>query len=157
PILAPLEPHKSELLLLAGVDMQSSNFGPGDGHQKGMGHMLTGTELLDGTQFMGGSGGTVGWAGGISVDQAIANVIGNQTRFKSLEFGVYVREATVWSRMSYLGPNQPVPPESNPYAMFDRLFGDASGDPAALARLRFQRRSVLDATIPQYQALMRRL
>lgn len=31
--------------------------------------------------------------------------------------------ADTWTRMSYAGPNQPVAPISDPYAMFDKLYG----------------------------------
>src|SRR5688572_26351108 len=93
-ILAPLAPHRDKLLILDGIDMESSNYGPGDGHQKGLGHMLTGTELLEGTEFTGGGGELVGWGGGISVDQRVADVIGGSNRFRSLEYGVQVSGAS---------------------------------------------------------------
>src|SRR5262245_45938154 len=51
PILAPLEPHKQDLLILQGLDNEAAHHGPGDGHQTGMGCMLTGIELLEGTEF----------------------------------------------------------------------------------------------------------
>jgi hypothetical protein len=156
-ILAPLEPHKDQLVIIDGVDMESSNHGPGDGHQKGMGHMLTGIELLEGTEFTGGNGELVGWGGGISVDQAIANQIGGTTRFRSLELGVQVSGASVWSRMSYLGADQPIPPEDSPYSTFDRVFGDLGADPLGLAELRAKRHSVLDTVQDDYTALSSRL
>lgn len=157
PILAPLEAHRGDLVIVDGVDQLSSNFGPGDGHQKGMGHMLTGTELLEGDLFTGGGGELAGWGGGISVDQAIANAIGAQTRFRSLELGVQVRSATVWSRMSYLGPDQPVPPEDSPYNVFDRVFGDLGDDPLGVEEQRLKRHTVLDAVLADYHALEPRL
>ena len=52
-ILAPLEPYRDKLLILSGIDMQTAKNGPGDGHQTGMGHMLTATELLEGDLFEG--------------------------------------------------------------------------------------------------------
>lgn len=144
-ILEPLEAFRSKLLILDGVDMESSNHGPGDGHQRGMGHMLTGTELLEGTDFEGGNGELVGWGGGISVDQHVADAIGGDTRFRSLELGVNPGGANVWTRMSYRDANQPVPPEGDPRAAFDRVFADLSTtDRDAAERRRAQRRSVLD-------------
>src|SRR5262249_9325604 len=116
PILMPLQPHQADIMILDGIAVEAAYHGPGDDHQKGMGCMLTGTELLDGP-FVGGNGGTAGFASGISVDQHIANTIGSSTKFKSLEFGVKVEGSTVWDRMSYPGSNQPNPPESNPFAM----------------------------------------
>jgi hypothetical protein len=157
PILAPLAAHQNDIVVIDGVDMESSNHGPGDGHQKGMGHMLTGTELLEGDLFTGGNGELAGWAGGISVDQAIANAIGGTTRFKSLELGVQVSGATVWSRMSYLAADQPIPPEDNPYNAFDRVFADLGADPLGLQKLRAQRHSVLDVVKQDYESLNSRL
>ena len=143
-ILQPLAPHRDKLLILEGVDMVSARNGIGDGHQKGMGHMLTGTELLPGPFQGGGGAGTAGYAGGISVDQHIANQVGSGDSFKSLELGVQCGGSNNWSRMSYDGPDNPVPPEINPYNAFDRLFADLGSDPFGLARIRAQRQSVLD-------------
>ncbi len=153
-ILEPLEPHRDQLLILKGINMTTAKNGPGDGHQTGMGHMLTARELLTGDLFEGGGGGFVGWAGGISADQEIANHIGQTTKFKSLEFGVQVHGSNVWSRMCYLGANQPLPPENDPRAMFDRVFKDVDADPAALARIRTRRKSVLDMVRQEYKALL---
>ncbi len=143
-ILQPLAPHRDHLLILEGVDMVSARNGIGDGHQKGMAHMLTGTELLPGPFQGGGGAGTAGYAGGISVDQHIANEVGQNDVFKSLEFGVQCGGSNNWSRMSYSGPDAPVAPETNPYNAFDRIFRDIGGDPFGLERIRAQRQSVLD-------------
>lgn len=157
-ILEPLAPHKDDLLILDGVSMLTAKHGPGDGHQTGMGHMLTAVELLSGDLFQGGGdSGSVGWAGGISVDQAIANVVGGATKLKSLELGVQVHGATVWSRMSYLGPNQPIPPENDPKAVFDRLFADMSISPAEVLKRDRRRKSILDLVKGEYAALAPRL
>ncbi|HEV7959226.1 MAG TPA: DUF1552 domain-containing protein, partial [Acidimicrobiales bacterium] len=48
PILTPLAPYKDRLLILDGINVKSAGSGPGDDHMKGMGHMLTGIELLPG-------------------------------------------------------------------------------------------------------------
>lgn len=145
-ILEPLARHRDDLLILEGVDMKSASSGPGDGHQKGMGHLLTGVDLLPG-DTMGGcdSCAPVSWSGGISVDQEIASLIGASTPFRSLELGVRVGGShNVWTRMCYRGASQPLPPEGDPHAVFERLFGDLGADPFGLERRRFMRRSVLD-------------
>ena len=158
-ILSPLAPYQQKLLVLEGLDMESSYHGPGDAHQQGIGHALTGTELQEGTLFpySGDATNTVGWGGGISVDQYLAQQIGQKTRFPSLELGVQVQASNVSSRMSYLGAGQPVPPEDDPRAVFDRVFSDLITDPVALARRRVQRRRVLDAITEDHHALVRRL
>src|SRR4051812_47326637 len=48
-ILAPLETYKDKLIVLDGVDNEAARHGVGDDHMRGMGTMLTGTELLSGT------------------------------------------------------------------------------------------------------------
>ena len=63
----------------------------------------------------------------------------------------------MWDRMCYAGPNQPLPPTSNPYTAFDRIFGDMSADQIQLARRLAQRRSVLDAVMADYGRLAPRL
>ncbi len=140
-ILAPLAPHREQLLILGGIDAESSYHGPGDNsHWNGMGHMLTGTELLD-------LGGGVFTGGGISVDQHLAKQIGGATKLASLELAIEESPSTVWSRLSYLGAAQPVPPESDPQRVFHRLFGGISPD------LKAQRKSVLDAVSDDLGAL----
>lgn len=156
PILAPLAPHKSDLLILRGIDMLSSLDGPGDAHQKGTGQCLTGTKLLEG-DFTGDAGQTAGWAGGISLDQRVANHFGAATPYRSLEFGVAVQGSTVSSRISYRGSGQPLPPQNSPYAGYQRLFADALKDPVEVARLTNRRRTVLDAVAEQHRALRDRL
>jgi Protein of unknown function (DUF1552) len=143
PILSPLEAFKDRLVILDGIDVKSAQNGPGDDHMKGMGHMLTGIELLAGNT-QGGAGTPAGLAGGISIDQRIANEIGTTTRFKSLEFGAYVQSSDVWSRMIYADQNQPLPPMEDPAKAYARIFSGSQLDPAALALLLKRRQSVLD-------------
>lgn len=124
-ILKPLEPFKHQVLTLQGVDNKIK--GDGDGHMRGIGCLLTGIELFPG-DIQGGSDTPAGWSMGISIDQHLKNKLqansATLTRFGSLEFGVLVPDrADTWTRMSYAGPNQPVAPISDPYQMFDKLYG----------------------------------
>lgn len=154
PILQPLSPLQADLVVVAGLSQQG---GGGDGHQNGIGGMLTGQSLNPGPFQGGGNAGASGWAGGISVDQRIAAAIGSSTRLRSLELGVEVVSADNWSRMSYLGSNRPVPPEDSPLHAYERLFAGDAGSPEALALLRARRRSVLDAVAGQFAALSARV
>jgi Protein of unknown function (DUF1552) len=125
PILEPLRPFQDRMLVLKGVCNKVR--GDGDGHMRGMGCLLTGTELFPGN-IQGGSDTPAGWASGISIDQEISNFLQakeeTRTRFGSLEFGVMVPDrADTWTRMSYLGPNKPVTPIDDPYQMFRKLYG----------------------------------
>ncbi|MGV3614968.1 MAG: DUF1552 domain-containing protein [Fimbriimonas sp.] len=123
--LTPLEPFKKQTLVLRGVSDRVR--GDGDNHMRGIGCLLTGTELFPGN-VQGGSDTPAGWASGISIDQEIKNFLqkspATRTRFGSLEFGVMVPDhADTWTRMVYSGPNKPVAPIDDPYQMFGKLYG----------------------------------
>ncbi|MFM7058198.1 MAG: DUF1552 domain-containing protein [Planctomycetota bacterium] len=124
-ILQPLADFQDRLLVLRGVCDKVR--GDGDNHMRGMGCLLTGTELFPGN-IQGGSDTPAGWASGISIDQEIAGFLQSKeetrTRFGSLEFGVMVPDrADTWTRMSYAGANRPIAPIDDPYQMFRRLYG----------------------------------
>ncbi len=124
-ILQPLEPFKAQTLILKGVFNKIR--GDGDNHMRGMSCLLTADHLLPGN-IMGGGGAPAGWASNISIDQEIKRALQSRpetrTRFGSLEFGVAVpNRADPWTRMSYLGPNQPVSPIDDPYRMFAKMYG----------------------------------
>jgi len=152
--LAPLQPFLADLNIIAGLFQQG---GGGDGHQNGIGGMLTGQSLNPGPFQGGANSGTSGWAAGISVDQRIAAAVGGGTRFRSLELGVQVASADNWSRMSYAASDRPVPPEESPVAAYTRLFAAAGASPAELMRMRARRRSVLDAVLGQFTTVSARV
>ena len=124
-IMSPLAAFKDRMLILKGLSNKVR--GDGDGHMRGMSCLLTGIELFPGN-IQGGSDTPAGWASGISIDQELKNFFQSKsetrTRFGSLEFGVGVTDrADPWTRMSYAGPNQPVAPISDPYQMYQKLYG----------------------------------
>jgi len=156
----PVLPYKSKLLALTGVDMQSATAGDvGDQHAVGMGHMLTARSYpVDPTLATaeGDKDYPVGFANGISVDQEIANAIGVNSRYKSLQFGVQtsVRYGNhPFSRMNYAGPAQPVSPEDSPLAAYNRLFSSVSTPPGMLDAGLARRRSVLDYVLKEFEAV----
>ena len=125
PSLKPLESFRDRTLILHGVCDKVR--GDGDNHMRGIGCLLTGTELFPGN-IQGGSDTPAGWSKGISIDQEIKNHLqanpATRTRFGSLEFGVMVPDrADTWTRLSYAGPNKPLAPIDNPYQMFSKLYG----------------------------------
>src|SRR4051812_38589861 len=137
-ILKPLEPFQARSLVLKGISDRIR--GDGDNHMRGIGCLLTGTELFPGN-IQGGSDTPAGWSKGISLDQELKNFLQSKpetrTRFGSLEFGVMVPDrADTWTRMSYAGANKPLTPIDDPYQMFAKLYGRAK-DEASL-------RSILD-------------
>lgn len=158
PILSPLEAHRKDIVVVSGVDQQQG--GGGGGHVRGMGCMLTGMPVNAGGSWEGDGS----WGSGISVDQEIANHIGKDTKFRSLELGVGVGlgppggiPVTVWTRMSYLGNNSPLPPENSPYKAFARIFAGQGADANGTLRLRASRRTVLDGLKAEYTALVAKL
>src|SRR5881628_3503636 len=124
-IMTPLEAFKDRMLVLNGLCNKVR--GDGDNHMRGMSCLLTGIELFPGN-IQGGSHTPAGWASGISIDQELKNFFQSKeetrTRFGSIEFGVGVTDrADPWTRMSYAGPNQPIGPISDPYQMYQKLYG----------------------------------
>jgi len=123
--LQPLSALKDKTLVLHGVCDRIR--GDGDAHMRGIGCLLTGTELFPGN-IQGGSHTPAGWASGLSIDQEIKNFLQakdeTRTRFGSLEFGVMVPDrADTWTRMVYAGANKPIAPIDDPYQMFGKLYG----------------------------------
>jgi hypothetical protein len=146
PILAPLAPHQADLVVVAGLNQQG---GGGDGHQNGIGGMLTGTGLNPGP-FAGQGAAPAGWAMGPSVDQRIAAEMGAPTKYRSLELGVQVKDADNWGRMIYRTANQPLPPNDDPADVYARVFTDLHTDPAVLVRQLKRKKSILDAVAGEY-------
>jgi hypothetical protein len=141
-ILEPLERHKQDLLVLDELD-----FWGADNHEGGMAAMLT------------GRGRDQDESAGMSVDQFVAAHIGQDTAFRSLEFGV---QTSAWggtseTRMCYSAPGAFVTPDDDPYNAYTRIFGDPAGDEEELARLRARRLSVLDLASEELDELHRRL
>lgn len=148
PLTQKLEPFKSKLIPFRGINMGvvvNSNIG--SEHARGIGGLLTGRALLRGN-FRSFMSTNAGWSSGISLDQHLASKLKPPTLFPTLELGVQVRDAEVRGRISYSGPDRPVPPREDPYDTFDQLFGAAvpnqNNGSAALDRLRAQRRTVFD-------------
>lgn len=124
-ILEPLKPFWERMLMLKGVSNRVR--GDGDGHMRGMSCLLTAIELFPGN-IQGGGETPAGWASGPSIDQEIRKYYQSKpettTRFGSLELGVQVpNRADPWTRWVYAGPNAPVAPLSDPYQVFEKLYG----------------------------------
>ena len=156
PILNALSPFKSKINLFDGVDLKAALEGPGGPHQRGMASLFSGAVITEG-DFVGGDGRKAGWGGGITIDQEIAQHIGNNTPFRSLELGVRVVENMPRGRISYGGINMPLPPENNPAQVYTRLFSGAQ-EPEILVRRRLRRRqSALDSALEDFRQLEAKL
>lgn len=151
-ILASLQPFRDKLLVLEGLDQTVVTQGWISGHDPAMASLLTGVEIMQDDLFEHGQT-TYGWAGGISIDQAIAEHLAGQTAFASIEAGVRADQSMPNFRMSYKGAAQPVAPENDPTALYARLFGELDLDDAELARLRARRGSAIDYVLEDLAAL----
>lgn len=156
PILNPMTPYINQLTLFEGVDNKAAQEGPGGPHQRGMAALFSG-EVINEGDFVGGDGRKAGWGGGITVDQFIAEHIGSETPFRSLELGVRVIENMPRGRISYAGSNQPLPPENDPAQVYQRLFANMD-EPEGIVQRRLRRRqSALDAVLGDFNRLERKL
>src|SRR6185312_13413344 len=108
-LLKPLEKHKAKINVLSGLNMQ--DVGVGAPHTKGLPLCWTGSKLLDDSTFKradGEGGATYGWNSSASVDQVVANAIGKQTAYKSLELGVRTGPSVPACRMVYADARKPI-------------------------------------------------
>jgi hypothetical protein len=141
---------------LSGLHAAAAEELAGNGHAKGMTHVLTARPYVEvrSTQF-----GDEGWGGGISIDQFIAGKLATPGRLSSVEAGVVSFYSGGPSRyMSYSGAGQAniVPVESDPRKLFARLFSAGGAvDPtvAEMERLARQRKSVLDTVLDDFNRL----
>ena len=114
PCLSPLASFRNDIHIITGLDNAAAQLpGPGNGHHKSMSALMTGTSFT-------GRG-----AGGASIDQAIAQKIGGNSRFRSLQIGVSQESfgESIQRNMSWSGYDRPLPPEMLPHKLFERLFG----------------------------------
>jgi hypothetical protein len=130
PSMQSLEPLKDDLLIISGLGKEGNKGGKcfqgATGHENGTGGFLTGI-------YGDGAAGTLD-AGTVSVDQMIANAIGSETKFQSIQTQVLYTYATgrLNEHVSWAGDNTPLDNEQDPKALFDRIFGDyAAPDDAA--------------------------
>ena len=123
------------MTIMSGVHAAAAEKLAGNGHAKGMTHVLTARPYVEvkGTQF-----GNEGWGGGISIDQFLGAKMATPGRLNSVEAGVVSFYSGGPSRyMSYSGAGQAniVPVESDPRKLFARLVhGDDVGNGRGVGR-----------------------
>lgn len=148
PTLQPLAPYKNDITILSNMTHNTGRAlldGPGD-HGRCCGSYLTGVQVKKTLTDIKAS---------VSCDQLVANEIGHQTRFPSLEVGLEdARQAgdcdsgyscAYTNNLAWRSETQPLPPVLDPRALFERLFGNDAGlSPEERARRNKYRRSILD-------------
>jgi hypothetical protein len=150
PMLEPLNGFQDNLLVIGNMHMTTRDKETGPGGHVGMGHQLTGwanrpwpNQTME-SDF---------WAGGISLDQFVANELGTQ----ALTLAARPYGNTGGSRISYLGADQPVDPHEDPAAVFSTLFGNPDlSENEQLAESERQIR-VMDRTAAELDKLKGRL
>jgi hypothetical protein len=163
PTLKPLEKVRNEIQLISGLEDLSANAGMDGGGD----HARAGGTFLTGVRIKKTSGSDI--FAGVSFDQAIAQRIGNQTRFPSLELTCdAVRKAgdcdsgyscAYEYNLAWRSPTQPVTPDPNPRQVFERLFGEGPPDQrkANLLRRQEEQHSILDFVLADAKAMETRM
>jgi hypothetical protein len=159
-ILKSFEAHRKDMLVLTGMmDHNGNALGDGGGD-----HARAGGSFLTGIHPAKTAGKDI--RVGISVDQVAANAVGSATRLRSLELGCEDSRTVgncdsgyscaYTNSLSWRGPSTPNPPETNPRAVFERLFGaDDITLPAEVRAKRLaDRKSILDSVQDQVRALL---
>src|SRR5262252_1942167 len=162
-ILKPLEALRSDVLVLSNLDSRTGNAlgdGPGD-------HARAGASFLTGVHCRKTAGADI--QAGVSVDQIAATSLAGVTRFSSLELGCEDSRTVgdcdsgyscaYTNSISWRTPQTPMPPEVNPRAAFERLFGteDLRLDPETRARRAKYRKSILDMVADDTRNLVKTL
>jgi len=154
PILQPLESFRDSLTVVSNVDRPLQGT-----HAVSSGTWLTGCapKRTEAEDFIAGT----------SLDQIVAQQIGRDTVFTSLEIGTedltgYVGACDVGYSCAYMNtiswksPTTPMPLETNPRVVFERLFGRPGSTEERVARMR-QNRSILDSVRGDVSSLERGL
>jgi uncharacterized protein DUF1552 len=161
-ILQPISAYRDKMLLVTGL-MQKSGYGnPGDG---GGGHARAAATYLTGVHAKKTGGADI--SVGISMDQVAAQKIGGATRFPSLELTCEDGKmagacdsgysCAYSNSISWRSATTPNPPELNPRAAFERLFGASDEDPETRKKTRRYDRSILDGAMEDTRNLERNL
>jgi hypothetical protein len=162
-ILEPLAQHRRDFTLVSGLALDPAN-SHGDG---GGDHARASAAFLTGVHPRKTAGADI--KAGTSADQIAANRIGGETRLPSLELSCDGGQragscdsgysCAYQFNISWRSETQPMNPEVDPRAAFERLFGngDAGASLEAAGRRARYRKSVLDFVLEDARSLSRRL
>lgn len=143
PALKPLEKHKADLTVFSGLHHPNC---------LGQAHVCADT-WLTGAKIEAQSGRK--YENNVSCDQLMAEVVGKQTRFASLELSVAAGSGQPFNTttLAFSRDGVPLPAEDDPRQVFQRLFGDAAGGVEAERARLTKRRSILDAVLADAKSL----
>ena len=159
--LAALEPFRDRTLIVSGLaslEAEAKGSSPGP-------HSRSSAAWLTGTHAKQTEGADV--QAGISADQVAAQVLGKNTVLPSLELAIEQNEQMVGNceagysclyqnTISWRNPTTPLPMETHPRVVFQRLFGD--GGTAAQQRRQLETSgSILDAVTERLGQLSKKL
>lgn len=160
PILKPLEAFRDRTLVFTGLD----NFPATDQGDSGGQHPRAAPAFMSCVHPKQTEGADV--HAGTTIDQLIARQICRDVKLSSLEVAVDRNDVVgacdhgyacaYMNSMSWKTPTMPLPAETNPRFVFERLFGsgDSAEDRAARSR---EDRSILDGVTQEISGLRRRL
>jgi hypothetical protein len=151
---------KNQLIVLDGLDNQAAYFGTGGGHFA-QGTLWTGVALRVGDAYVCGAN-HVDWPHARSVDQIIGDRVGMGTPFPTFHWGTWPIARNGDNQgpnglCYYRGPSDPIEPVLSPDLAFDRLFSSVAGGIQAAAKLRAERRSVIDVMLGELTRLKTQL
>jgi len=160
PILRPLEPFRDQTLLFTGLD----NYPATDQGDTGGQHPRAAPAFMSSVHPKQTEGADV--QAGTTVDQLIAQKISRESKLSSLEVAVDRNDVVgacdhgyacaYMNSMSWKTPTMPLPAETNPRFVFERLFG--TGDSAEDRAVRVQEdRSILDGLSDEISRLSQKL
>ncbi|CAN5881513.1 DUF1552 domain-containing protein [soil metagenome] len=160
PSLLPLEPYRDRLAVFTGLD----NFQATDQGDVGGQHPRAAPAFMSCAHPKQTEGADV--QAGTTIDQMIADKICRDTKLPSLEVSVDRNDVVgacdhgyacaYMNSMSWKTPTTPLPSETNPRFVFERMFGIGATAEERLARVR-EDRSILDALTEEIAGLRRRL
>ena len=156
-ILKPLEPYRDQLTIVSNLAHPSAYGGDGSA---GVHHARSSAVYLSGVHPESGAQASLG----ITVDQVIAQRLGQDTPLPSLELSIESAglncgaglTCAYRNTISWQSSTSPLPMENNPQVVFERLFGDGSSEEKRRSR-RQQSQSLLDSVLEQVQSLEKEL
>jgi hypothetical protein len=162
--LAPLEPYRQDLLLLNKLDKKFGKLPSGsvaDNHEQG-GSSLAPWPSGSGSYPIGGADTTIGFVLGPSADRSIGDMVlakNPSLPYRHLVYRVGGKGNDIWNLHSHAGPvgtQNPIPPETDPYAAYARIFMFNATDAAAQAALQkriLKKQSALDLVLAEANTL----